>query len=161
MLLKIPIYKLMLSLLYRLQLRVKLIPYLLIKKDLLIGNQRAQWSIIEELYATDGEAGRARTTTLTDKHIRPTSYDKMKVNHAEVFSNTVYISLSMYLKTCERFRMDHNYIVPPINIDNGFFTAEIILFMNNLFDSLNGGGHKSTSLRNALSLESDHFLVLE
>ncbi|XP_037302692.1 uncharacterized protein LOC119193143 [Manduca sexta] len=49
------------------------------KKNLLIGNQRAKWEYIERLYKVDGFGGRARSTKLTEKHINPTSYDKMKV----------------------------------------------------------------------------------
>ncbi|XP_045778538.1 uncharacterized protein LOC123876354 isoform X1 [Maniola jurtina] len=50
------------------------------KNDLLIGTQRAQWNYIEMVYASDGAQGRARTTKLTDKHIKPNIYDKMKKN---------------------------------------------------------------------------------
>lgn len=50
------------------------------KKDIIIGNQRAQWEFIEKLYAVDGIHGTARNTKLTDKHIKPNSYDKMKAS---------------------------------------------------------------------------------
>ena len=40
------------------------------KKNLLIGNQRAKWEYIERLYKVDGFGGRARSTKLTEKHIR-------------------------------------------------------------------------------------------
>ncbi|XP_052739725.1 uncharacterized protein LOC112055438 isoform X2 [Bicyclus anynana] len=57
------------------------------KKNLIIGNQHAQWAFIERAYATDGAGGRARTIDLNDKHINPSSYDKMKVKYAsDVFS---------------------------------------------------------------------------
>ncbi|XP_045781419.1 uncharacterized protein LOC123878308 isoform X2 [Maniola jurtina] len=127
------------------------------KKDLLIGTQRAQWNYIEMVYASDGAQGRARTTKLTDKHIKPNSYDKMKVKFAaQVFSREVFAALQNRMKTYEDLQLVHNYSVPSVNIDNGFFTAEIILFINDLFDSLNCAGHTRGELSNALSLNSTH-----
>ena len=51
------------------------------KKYVLVGGQRAQWKHLEMLYKDDGSGGQARTTKLTDKHINPQAYDKMKVNN--------------------------------------------------------------------------------
>ncbi|XP_026333106.1 uncharacterized protein LOC113240100 [Hyposmocoma kahamanoa] len=51
------------------------------KKDLLLDGQRAraQWNFLEQLYRVDGRAGKARSIKLTDKHLNPQSYDKMKL----------------------------------------------------------------------------------
>ncbi|XP_052738638.1 uncharacterized protein LOC112043750 [Bicyclus anynana] len=69
------------------------------KKDLIIGNQHAQWAFIERAYATDGAGGRARTIDLNDKHINPSSYDKMKVNYyaSDVFSYRGTLYTAFYL----------------------------------------------------------------
>lgn len=52
------------------------------KKDVLLEGQkaRAQWKFLEQLYTVDGRSGKARSIKLTDKHLNPQSYDKMKVN---------------------------------------------------------------------------------
>lgn len=52
---------------------------------------------------------------------------------------------------------DHNYVQNNIrDIENISFTADIISFFNDLFDSLNGFGHKGSGIRHALSLNSNH-----
>lgn len=60
------------------------------------------------------------------------------------------------MKTYEDLQIVHNYTVPSVNIDNGYFTAEILLFFNDLFDSLNCFGNDRGQYRNALSLNSKH-----
>ncbi|XP_037301467.1 uncharacterized protein LOC119191690 [Manduca sexta] len=96
-------------------------------KILLIGNQRAKWEYIERLYKVDGFGGRARSTKLTEKHINPTSYDKMKVKFAaQVFSRQVATSLEIQMKSLLSFK-DHDYISLNKDIGNGLFTAEILL----------------------------------
>lgn len=49
---------------------------------------------------------------------------------------------------------EHEYAAPNKNVESGLFIAEVILFINNLFDSLNGFGYSGNKLKHDLSLNS-------
>ncbi|XP_045772182.1 uncharacterized protein LOC123872097 [Maniola jurtina] len=75
---------------------------------------------------------------------------------AQVFSRDVAHCLRIQMKTYQQLQLEHGYCPPSVNIDNGLFTAEILLFIHNLFSSLNSSGHSSSELCNSLSINSSH-----
>ncbi|XP_045763701.1 uncharacterized protein LOC123866291 [Maniola jurtina] len=109
-----------------------------------------------------GIGGTVRNTRLTDRHLKPNSVDNMKVKLAvRVFSREVALTVSMRMKTYMDILTIDDYCTIPVNIDDGIFITEIILFINNLFDSLNGCGHSKSGFKNALSGKLQPFSVLE
>nr|XP_034825122.1 uncharacterized protein LOC117982810 [Maniola hyperantus]XP_034831122.1 uncharacterized protein LOC117988122 [Maniola hyperantus] len=75
---------------------------------------------------------------------------------AQVFSRDVAHSLRIQMNTYRQLQLEHGYCPPSVNIDNGLFTAEILLLIHNLFSSLNSSGYSSTDLCNSLSINSTH-----
>lgn len=87
--------------------------------------QIATWDHLQTLFEIDNRLPQRRLK-LTDEHLKPSKY-KMKVSHAaQVFS-----------ATCGNTMLE--YVEKGI-IKNKHFchTAQLLLFMNDLFDSING-----------------------
>lgn len=64
----------------------------------------------------------------------------------QVFSRSVFASLCCLMKACN-FQEEYNYCnTLNVNIENGLFTAVMILFINDLFDSLNCCGYERYQL---------------
>lgn len=76
---------------------------------------------------------------------------------AQVFSRQVSSSLTVYMKSLLQLREEHGFSIPGMDIDNGLFTADILLFINDLFESLNCFGHTRGKLQQALTANSAHF----
>jgi hypothetical protein len=85
----------------------------------------AHWRHVEELYELDKCSEKARATKLTDKHIKPNCFEKMKVNlAAQVMSHTVSSAMVTAVQTLQ---------LPPEAED----TATFIRRVNDIFDAMN------------------------
>ena len=61
-------------------------------------NYQAQWKDIEQFYNKDKELPIRAAPKLTDKHIRPNNFEKMKVRYVmQILSHTVAASLCTYI----------------------------------------------------------------
>lgn len=85
----------------------------------------ANWAHVKQLYDIDSQATKSRATKLTEKHIKPNSFEKMSVKLAtQVFS----LSVSAAMRTaCETGQL------PSSALDTACFLEE----MNNVFDIMN------------------------
>lgn len=104
--------------------------------------KKASWDHVKEFYtSTEGGINRL-LENITPEHIEPKK-KKMKVNVAvQVFSRTFGTTMRFYSEK-KQF--------------NG--TADILIFFNEVFDSLNGGGLPSAkdSLKGSIHVQSYHF----
>lgn len=107
--------------------------------------QIAAWDDIAQLYRIDLRSTRRRLPKLTDEHLKPSKL-KMKVSIAtQVFSETCG---SVMLQCVEEGTLPQHCTS----------TAELLLFMNDLFDSINGSrDHPADSLKSAVTRKSNHF----
>lgn len=107
--------------------------------------QIAAWDDLNELYRMDLRSTQRRLPKLTDEHLKP-SKSKMKVSLAtQVFSNTCGTVMLQYVE---------QGILP----EHSTSTAKLLLFMNDLFDSLNGSIHQhGDTLKSAVTENSIHF----
>lgn len=97
----------------------------LITHSCYLRNSLVSWKFVKELYEHDKNYQVRALPKLTDAHVSPTNFDKMKVKYAsQIFSHSVYVAMELYI----RFK-----ILPP----EAETTARFILQMNNLFDILN------------------------
>lgn len=108
--------------------------------------QIAAWSDIDHLYRMDLLAVERMLPKLTDEHLKPSKL-KMKVSVAtQIFSNTLGTEM---LRRIEQGELPENFTG----------TARFILFMNDLFDSVNGSDkHAADSLRGAITPISKHLM---
>lgn len=105
--------------------------------------QIAAWDDLNVLYRMDLRSTQRRLEKLTDEHLKPVKL-KMKVSLAtQVFSNTCGSVMLQYVE---------EGILP----EDFTSTAELLLFMNDLFDSINGSGDGDT-LKSAVTENSIHF----
>lgn len=109
----------------------------------------ASWDHIKELYELDFRATQRRVKKLTPEHINP-NREKMKVSNAtQIFSKTVG---TVMLECSEKKQLSAG----------ATDTALVLLFFNDLFDSLNGGGvPQSESLKGSIDDQSVHFAYWE
>ncbi|XP_054276526.1 uncharacterized protein LOC128995529 [Macrosteles quadrilineatus] len=85
----------------------------------------ADWDHVQKLYNIDSGATKSRATKLTEKHIRPNSFEKMSVKLAtQVFSLSVSAAMSTAVETGE---------LPSSALD----TAYLLKRLNNRFDVMN------------------------
>lgn len=112
-------------------------------------NKYASWDHIVQLYDLDRRATYRLVPKLTPEHINPNK-EKMKVaNATQIFSSTVG---TVMLRCSEKNQL-------PANAAD---TALVLLFFNDLFDSLNGGGvPQIESLKGSVDDESIHFAYWE
>lgn len=60
-----------------------------------------KWDYIAQLYNNDKKYGIWLAPKLTDSHIQPTYFEKMKAKYAtQVFSATVSAGLNLYVRFC-------------------------------------------------------------
>lgn len=111
--------------------------------------QCASWSHIEELYQSDILSTHRMLENLSDEHIKPVK-KKMKVSVAtQVLSQTVGEAILLCIS---------NDQLPANYCD----TANILLFFNDLYDSVNGGGEPEVdSLKGSIEENSIHFAYWE
>lgn len=107
--------------------------------------QIACWDDIDYLYRVDLRSAQRRLDNLSEEHLNPNK-DKMKVSTAtQVFSNTCG---TVMLEYAEQGLVPKHFVS----------TAQIILFMNDIFDSINGSHHNPTgTLKSSVTRESIHF----
>ncbi|KAI4454131.1 thap domain-containing protein 9 [Holotrichia oblita] len=116
-------------------------------KDIYFGNKIAKWNDLQTVYHIDGENPVSKVCPkLTERHLNPIGKHKMKVKYA------TQILVDPFMQ---------HYVLPAnakLYIYIYMDTADFILFMNNLFDSLNGV-RTSTPLKRPLSDRSSHFQI--
>lgn len=111
--------------------------------------QFASWNDITELYKIDSQSAHRCLKKLTDEHINPKK-EKMKVSvAAQIFSQELG---TVMLDCSKRNEFPDNYSE----------TAQILLFFNDFFDSMNGSGspHFGT-LIGSIDKNSVHFKFWE
>lgn len=115
----------------------------LLTKDIHFGNKIAKWSDILQFYQLDGITPDGKICPkLTDQHVNPEGSNKMKVRLAtQVFSRSVYAGLT-FATTCGAL--------------NAEGTAEFVIFMDKLFNSLNGTLKSSKPLNGPVTQKSQH-----
>lgn len=111
--------------------------------------RRASWDDLKSFYDWSNRGSTKLLPKITSEHISPNK-EKMKVSHAtQVFSQTYG---NMMLKFCTNEEL-------PKQLSD---TAEILLFFNDLFDSVNGSVESSgNELKAAVSENSVHFAFWE
>ena len=124
---------------------IKCIRNNLIKYTFRFGNLVANWKDIEFFYNKDKELTIRSAHKLTDKHIHPNNFNKMKVKYAtQVLSHTVAASLCTYISLG---------VLPP----SAMGTAQFILKFDTLFDSVNSSKlHSPKKLKIPISETSNH-----
>lgn len=106
--------------------------------------QIAAWNDLQELYELDRRSTQRRLPKLTDEHLKPEKF-KMKVSYAtQVFSATFGSVMFHYIE---------QRILPP----HFTSTAQLLLYMNDLFDSINGTDRYVDTLKSAVTPKSIHF----
>lgn len=116
------------------------------KEDEVGSLQIGCWDDIDKLYRLDlRSTPQRRLENLTEEHLKPTK-DKMKVSTAtQVLSETCGTVMLEYV---EKGLVEPHFVS----------TAQIILFMNDIFDSINGSHQNPTgTLKSSVSRESIHF----
>ncbi|XP_074040070.1 uncharacterized protein [Leptinotarsa decemlineata] len=97
----------------------------LLKNIIEFDGNRTSWSHIKYFYEQDKKLAFRCAPKLTDSHISPTNFEKMKVKLAkQIISNTVASGMNTYVSLGG---------LPP----NAIYTAELIEKINNVFDILN------------------------
>lgn len=107
--------------------------------------QLASWDHIFDLYRKDSQSTKRLLPKLTDEHLAPVKL-KMKVSLAtQIFSNTCG---SVMLKCIEEKEVPRHFTG----------TAHFLLFMNDVFDSMNGSVKQiGDTLKGAVKANSIHF----
>ena len=129
---------------------IKCIRNNLMKYTFRFGQHTAKWEDIVAFYNKDKELPIRAAPKLTDKHIKPNNFAKMKVKYAtQILSHTVAASICMYVSVGG---------LP----SSAMGTAECILKFDSLFDSVNVSTINSPkSLKCALTQESPHLRFFE
>lgn len=106
--------------------------------------QVASWDHIKELYELDMQSASRCLPKLTTEHLNPKKL-KMKVSTAsQLFSNTCGTVMLRCIKEKK--------------LPNFEGTAQLLLFVNDLFDSINGSeDQQDFSLKGAVTVNSIHF----
>lgn len=85
----------------------------------------ADWAHLQMLYNIDSQSAKSKATKLTDKHLKPNSFEKMSVKLAtQVFSLTTSAAMRTAVETGE---------LPSSALDTAYFLERI----NNVFDVMN------------------------
>ena len=120
------------------------------KYNFKFGQYTATWQDIVNFYKKDKELQIRAAPKLTDKHIRPNNFAKMKVKYAtQVLSHTVAASICMHVSVGG---------LP----SSAMGTAECISKFDSLFDSVNASTiHSSKALKCALTQTSPHLTFFQ
>ncbi|VEN38885.1 unnamed protein product, partial [Callosobruchus maculatus] len=122
------------------------------------GKQKvASWSHVIDIYRIDRQMGKfSQFTKLTDEHVLPERIRKMKVrNCSQVFSNTVATAMKVRAMVSNELSPSSQFYVNPKASD----TADLLLFFDILFDSVNGSLSNpppGKNLRGPLTRKSKH-----
>ena len=118
----------------------------------------ARWSHIEQLYEMDKQFGQpySQFKKLTDEHVVPAKIKKMRVqNCTQVFSHTVGTAMMVRAQVSTELQLTSKFYLDPQASD----TADLLLFFDKLFDSVNGSSVKpldGKKLRTAVTSKSIH-----
>lgn len=114
------------------------------------GNYTAQWKDIADFYEKDKELPIRAAPKLTEKHIRPNNFCKMKVKYAtQVLSHTVAASLCTYVSIGGL-------------ASSAMGTAELLFKFDSLFDCVNVSKINSPKvLKCAMTTTSSHQKYME
>lgn len=129
---------------------IKALRNMLLKHDFYYNGKRISWQYILDFYNLDKNFPVKAAHKLTDSHIKPTNFEKMKVKLAtQVFSNSVYVGMTFYIA--------FNRL--PVEATE---TAKFIERVDKLFDILNSAETLASKKYNAAFKNEEfqnHFLT--
>lgn len=97
----------------------------LLSNDFIYEGKRISWKYIEELYSQQKQKDLRLIPKVTEKHINPNNFQKMRVKYAaQIFSRSVFAAISVLVS---------NHSLP----EEAQYTADFIEEINNIFDVLN------------------------
>jgi hypothetical protein len=140
---------------------MKCIRNMLLNKDLHFVQQGkrkvASWSHVMRLYQLDKSRGAySQFVKLTDEHVIPEKIRKMKVkNCTQVFSHTVGTAMHVAARISSELTPESEFYLTPKAVD----TADLLLFFDKLFDSVNGSAQlppPGKNLRCVVTQKSEH-----
>lgn len=127
-----------------------------VKSDRSINRKRrrvATWDDISEFYNSNKSGSVRLVEKITDEHINPVKR-KMNVKlAAQVFSNTMGQSMRSWSQSKET--KERNKQQRGKKRDFGA-TADILIFFNDVFDSLNGGKSTGNDVKGSIGVNSNH-----
>lgn len=128
---------------------IKAVQNNLIKYNFHFGEKIANWDHIQAIYKRDKEQTIRCCPKLTEKHLHPNGFQKMKVKLAtQVLSHTVASTMNMYIALGA---------LPPSAVG----TAEFISNFNNIFDCLKSSTLNSPKMyKKPISKDSPHHQFL-
>ena len=117
----------------------------LMKYPFKFGMYTASWKDIEKFYNNDNTLTIRTAPKLTEKHLHPNGFSKMKVKYAtQVFSHTVAAAICTYVSTGK---------LPP----SASGTAELLSMFDSLFDCVNSSTiHSTKKMKCAMSNATSH-----
>ncbi|XP_049817860.1 uncharacterized protein LOC126264344 [Aethina tumida] len=130
------------------------------KKSSIYGLDKvSSWSHIIDIYKMDQKMGNfSQFSKLTDEHVLPHKIRKMRVkNCTQVFSSTVATALKIRAEISKELTPTSQYFVSPKATE----TADLLLFFDQLFDSVNGSAinsHVGKDLRSVVTFKSKDFM---
>ncbi|CAH1383591.1 unnamed protein product [Tenebrio molitor] len=143
---------------------MKCIRNMLLNKDLHFVQQGkrkvASWSHVMRLYQLDNSRGAYSFVKLTDEHVIPEKIRKMKVkNCTQVFSHTVGTAMHVAARISSELTPESEFYLTP----KAVHTADLLLFFDKLFDSVNGSAHllsPGKNLRSVVTQKSEHVVTI-
>ena len=122
----------------------------LMKYTFRFSNYSACWKDIIDFYEKDKLLPIRAAPKLTEKHVHPTNFQKMKVKYAtQIFSHTVAAAICTYSSV--------GSLAP-----SALGTAELLSRFDSLFDCVNSSNLQSTKkLRSAITEKSSHVAFLQ
>ena len=116
----------------------------LMKYSFKFDNYTATWKDIESFYNKDTTLAIRTAPKLTDKHLRPNGFSKMKVKYAQIFSHTVAAAIFSYVSMGG---------LP----SSASGTAELLSQFDSIFDSVNSSTiHSTKKMKCAMSDATSH-----
>ncbi len=117
----------------------------LMKYPFKFGMYTASWKDIEKFYNNDKTLTIRTAPKLTEKHLHPNGFSKMKVKYAtQVFSHTVAAAICTYVSTEK---------LPP----SASGTTELLCMFDSLFDCVNSSTiHSTKKMKCAMSNATSH-----
>lgn len=122
----------------------------LLTSDFYYEGKKVSWEYIEKLYSHQKEQNLRLIPKITNAHIEPNNFQKMRVKYAaQIFSRTVYGALN-------------TFIFAKLLPEEAKATSEFVKLINDLFDILNSSKLKSNNkYQRAFNLNKDQLEVLD